>query len=306
MNGISGCIINLLSSEHPHFRSFLLEGLWGFTDIKVNRKRWSALKPGMRALLYFNHHEEKGVWGIGEVVEVFESKEPVSYWIQNPRGFPLQVRLSLVHPVRHKFRPEAPLEAKVFDRVVPVRKGELAALGVKQLKPQADQWSLILFGEGDAATYPGTVFEKVLEEFSLRNSKSEIPDRLSHDEAVELIAEIGKLQGRFVEREVELEGKRVDVVWKVLERSAPRIAFEVSIGGDLYADLVKLKHAVDMWNSIAVLVTTREKKEEALKWLGGAFHEVRDYFRVLTVEELLELYKRKLSYKELESRLGLV
>ena len=40
---------------------------------------------------------------------------------------------------------------------------------------------------------------------------------------------------------------------------------------------------MNLWNSIAVLVTTRDR-----------------------VEEIVELYERKRSYKELEAKLGLV
>jgi len=63
---------------------------------------------------------------------------------------------------------------------------------------------------------------------------------------------------------------------------------------------------VDLWNSIAVLVTTRDRVEEARKWVEGALHEVAQNFRILTVEEVVELYKRKRGYKELEAKLGLV
>jgi hypothetical protein len=69
---------------------------------------------------------------------------------------------------------------------------------------------------------------------------------------------------------------------------------------------MKLKHAVDLWNSIAVLVTTRDRVEEARKWVEGALHEVAQNFRILTVGEVVELYKRKRGYKELEAKLGLI
>jgi len=126
-----GCLINLLSSSHPHFRSFLVEGLWGFPDNKVNRRRWSLLEPGGEALLYFEHRGVKGVWGLARVVEVFERREPVGYWVERPSGFPLQVRLELVEPVRCKPSPGSPIDISWFDGVTPLRKEEAAALGVK-------------------------------------------------------------------------------------------------------------------------------------------------------------------------------
>jgi len=46
--------------------------------------------------------------------------------------------------------------------------------------------------------------------------------------------------------------------------------------------------------------------EEARKWIEGALHEAARNFRIVTVEEIAELYERKRSYKELEAKLGLV
>ncbi|MGC9122432.1 MAG: hypothetical protein ACP5HP_05765, partial [Thermogladius sp.] len=69
---------------------------------------------------------------------------------------------------------------------------------------------------------------------------------------------------------------------------------------------VKLKHAFDAWNSIAILVTTAKKRGEAEKWISGAFHEVKQYFRVIEIEDLVQLYEKKRQYKELENKLGLL
>ena len=303
---IAGCIINLISSTHPHFKSLLSEGLWGFPDNKLNRRRWSALKPGLRALLYFQHKEVKGVWGVAEVVEVSESREPVHYWVENPAGYPLQVRLRLLQPVELAPTPTNPLNPEVFDGVKPLRKEELAALGASMFRPTADRWSILLFGDEPPATYSSAIFDKILDEYTLRNVKPRPAKPRSHDEVVDMIAEIGRMQGKFVEKEVEIDGKRIDVAWKRIARGVPYAVFEVSIEGDLYADLVKLKHAIDAWNSIAVLVTTAKRRGEAERWISGAFHEVKQYFRVIEIEDLVQLYERKRQYKELENKLGLL
>jgi len=76
------------------------------------------------------------------------------------------------------------------------------------------------------------------------------------------------MQGKHVSLEVPIDEKRLGGC----QRGAPYAVFEVCIGGDLYADLMKLKRAVDLWNSIAVLVTTKGKVEEARKWIEGALH----------------------------------
>jgi len=300
-----GCIVNLLSSSHPHFKSFLSEGLWGFPDNSVNRKRWSLLRPGCEALLYFEHKGIKGAWGLGRVIEVFESRKPVSYWIQKPAGFPLQVRLELVEPVNYRPVPRDPVKLDWFDNVMPLRREELVALGIKMLSGSLDRWSLIVLGEG--AKYSYSVFEQLKYEFLLRNEKmQEAPSGSLHEKIKQLIAEIGRMQGKYVQIEEEIEGKRIDVSWRRIERGVPSTVFEVCIGGDLYADLVKLKHAIDLWNSIAVLVTTEDKVEEARKWVGGAFHEVAQNFRILTIEDVKKLYESKKNYKMLEAKYGLI
>jgi predicted RNA-binding protein len=299
----TGCLINLLSSSHPHFRSFLAEGLWGFPDNKVNRRRWSLLEPGGEALLYFEHRGVKGVWGLARVVEVFERREPVDYWVERPSGFPLQVRLELVEPVRCKPSPGSPIDISWFDGVTPLRKEEAAALGVKLLKPRMDRWSLIVFNV--EAAYSSEIFERLKNEFTSRNRRVQLR-KLSHEEVKEILAEMGRMQGKYVNPEEPIDEKRLDVAWRRIQRGVPYAVFEVCIGGDLYADLMKLKHAVDLWNSIAVLVTTRDRVEEARKWIEGALHEVAQNFRIVTVEEVVELYERKRSYKELEAKLGLV
>jgi hypothetical protein len=166
----TGCLINLLSSSHPHFRSFLVEGLWGFPDNDLNRRnrrRWSTLQRGSKALLYFEHRGMKGIWGLARVVEVFESNSRVEYWVEDPEGYPLQVRLELVKPIEYKIAPDRPLGKALFDAVKPVGRDEAANLGVKVLKAQADRWSLVTFGQD--ATYSANVFNELENRLLERN-----------------------------------------------------------------------------------------------------------------------------------------
>jgi hypothetical protein len=266
--------------------------------------RWNLLRPGSEALLYFEHNGVKGVWGLGKVVEVFESRKPVSYWVRDPVGYPLQVRLELVEPKSHRPSPSDPVKLEWFDNVTPLRREEFAGLGVKLQGGPKDRWSLIVFGKG--AKYSYNAFERLKNEFWTRNKGLQIETSLStHESIKKLIAEIGRMQNKHVRMEEEIDGKRIDVTWRRVERGIPYIVFEVCIGGNLSADLLKLKHAVDLWNSIAVLVTTEDKVEEARKWIGGAFHEVAQYFRILTIEDVKKLYESKKNLKMLESKYGI-
>jgi len=54
-----------------------------------------------------------------------------------------------------------------------------------------------------------------------------------------------------------------------------------------------------------VLVTTGDMVERAYSVASGAFHEILDELKIVTVEDIKELYNRKREYKAVESRLGI-
>lgn len=312
MNNNIGCMINLLSSTDPHFQSIIKEGLWGFPIGKrgLNKNRWSLLKPGVEALLYFEHNGIKGVWAIGKIKNVFYNTRPVDYWKQNPTGFPLQITIEFVFPVSHAPNPQNPFKPEWLNNVVPIRRDELlSAFGIRLLRVPKNWWSLIIFGKNKqkGVTYSFEKFLNIYNEFMSRNKVIKLnKGALTHDQVVEILLEIGRLQGKKVEKEVKIEEKRVDVVWKKTLKSVPYIVFEVSIKGNLYEDLVKLKHAYDIWNAIPVLVTTKERLQEVKRWIKGAFHEVSENFRIITIDDIQKLYQKKIDYKTLETRLGLL
>lgn len=305
-----GAIINVLSSRHPHFRSLLEEGLWGFRDdVKgINRSRWGRLADGCPVLIYLEHRGVRGIWLTGVVVEKFYNRRPVAYWVQNPTGFPLQVRLEFTIPRRLAPSPSNHFKIEWLDGVKPLRRDELASLyGIRAFKAYQDRWSLFVFGEKKlrGVTYSYPKFKVIMDEFEARNRLEKAPPRLDHNAVKELIYRIGQIQGKNPEKEYPLEDKRIDVVWRRVPKGVPSVVFEVSIRGDLYADLVKLKHAHDIWNSIAVLVTTSDKVREAETWIRGTFHEAKDYFRIITVNKIKEYYEAKRKVKEIENLLKL-
>jgi len=144
----------------------------------------------------------------------------------------------------------------------------------------------------------------VLDEFTVRNRLIKV-GRPNHEEIKEVIYQIGSIQGRYPEKEYLIENRRIDVVWRRTPRSVPSVAFEIQLGGNLYEALSKLKHAYDLWNSIPVLITTREQTEEARRWIEGSFHEVKDVFRVISWEKIKDYYDIKRKAKEIEMELGI-
>jgi hypothetical protein len=88
-------------------------------------------------------------------------------------------------------------------------------------------------------------------------------------------------------------------------RADPYIVFEVHIHGNLEEALTKLKHARDMWNSKPILVTRADIVKKALEVASGAFHEIYDELKIVPIDEIIDLYKKKEEYKYAESRLGI-
>jgi len=304
-----GALVNLMSSSHPHFRSVLERGLWGFPlDVRgVNRSRWGLLNENTPLLLYFEHKGVKGVWMFGILIGKEESRSPVRYW-NPPNGYPLRIHFSIKIPKEHTPIPQIPLDLSWLNNITPIRKEELvSAYGIRALKLKQDRWSLLVFGEERkrGITYPYSMFERIIHEFEARNLAKPV-SLMDHESVKEVVYRIGQIQGRNPAKEYPIEDKRIDVVWRKTPRSVPYIVFEVSLKGDLYADLVKLKHAFDLWNAIPVLVTTKERAKEAMTWIHGTFHEVSPMFKILTIEKIRELYDTKLKMKKLESELGIL
>ncbi|MEM2237974.1 MAG: hypothetical protein QXR26_08165 [Candidatus Caldarchaeum sp.] len=149
--------------------------------------------------------------------------------------------------------------------------------------------------------------EKVVEQLKPKQQPSTLhPSQDLHEQIKAMLVEIGRLQGYVSDAEYTMDGARLDVVWRRLERAVPTYVFEVQVGGDLYHALSKLKHARDIWNSKIFLVVGEEDITKADQLLSGTFHEIRQEIRVVKTSDIRELHERKKLYKELERRLGLI
>lgn len=295
---LSGTVVNIVGFNHPHIKSLVKEGLWGFPDDKTgsNKRKWERLKVSDRVLLYGEYRAVKGIWFLCELIGKRESHNPVGYWVQNPTGYPWQIILRPIFPI-DKF------DLDKLDIIDPIRKDELSQMGVKIFNQKVDRWSLLIFGNKEKYSYE--LFEKILKEFQVRSEKIK-PVMLDHDSVKKIIYQIGVIQNRFPETEYRLENRYIDVVWRRTPKSAPCTAFEVQIGGNIFEALTKLKHAFDIWNAIPVLITTNEQLDEAKKWIEGSFHELREVFRVMSLQDALTYYDVKQKAKEFEKKLGIL
>lgn len=128
---------------------------------------------------------------------------------------------------------------------------------------------------------------------------------LSHKKVQDMIYEIGKLHRYLTEKEYAMNGERLDVVWRRVEKSVPTYAFEVQVGGDIYHALGKLKHAFDIWNSNIYLVTDERHRETISDLLSGTFHEIKNHLKVINLHQIYDLYKIQAEDVKLRKAMGL-
>ena len=260
-------IVNVLSFNHVHAESLFSEGLWGFPDDSTgsNKRKWMKLEVGDNILIYGEYRGVRGIWMLCTLLEKREHREPVKYWRLNPTGYPWQIRLNPIFPI-DKFQRER------LDVIEPVRKDELASLGIKIFRQKYDRWSIMLID--DSVPEQFNAVRKAADLLRSRNEKI-VVQKPDHDLIKKIIYQIGEIQNRFPATEYVIENKRIDVIWRRTPKSMPSVVFEVQIGGNIFEALSKLKHAFDLWNSIPVLVTTSDQIEDAKRWIEGSFHELK-------------------------------
>lgn len=127
-----------------------------------------------------------------------------------------------------------------------------------------------------------------------------------HDDLKEKLLIIGGIQKFIAEKEYRLDGWRLDVTWRRVERGVPTYVFEIQIGGNINDALTKLKHAFDLWNSKLYLIARGEEKDKVNNLLEGTFHEIRNHLKFITPEEVKELYEHKRNLHKLEDRIGIL
>ncbi|MDA1188551.1 MAG: hypothetical protein O2854_02555 [Chloroflexi bacterium] len=77
-------------------------------------------------------------------------------------------------------------------------------------------------------------------------------------------------------------------------------------GGDLYHAVGKLKQAYEIWISRIFVVAAEKERSRVGDLLGGAFHEVRNELKFVSVDVFGELLNRKKEVRRLEAELGLL
>jgi len=130
-------------------------------------------------------------------------------------------------------------------------------------------------------------------------------EQMTHNRLRELIAELGKLEGKFAEVEYPIDNLRLDVVWKTIRAGNPKWVFEIQLFGNFFEALTKLKHAWDLWNSKPFLVTTSNYIEQAKQLIEGSFHEMRNDARLVEWKKMRALYEHSKKSSEIKEEIRL-
>jgi len=262
--------------------AFEYGSIWGLQATTRQTALWESISPG-DYLLFYATSPVSGIIGYGVVRTKFRQDKPL--WPQEIREG------KVIWP--HRFE---------FD--------------VKFCFPQ-DRWETQrIFSDAARAIARGgfqAIREELADELIKRLSAGAIaPPSVEkkavspHDEIKAKLVEIGHLQKLIAESEYEMDGAKLDVVWRRIDKAVPAYVFEVQIGGDLYHAIGKLKHAFDIWNSNIFLIVSDEDLPKANTLLTGTFHEIQRKVKLVELGKVDELLKRKKAYYDLEAELGIL
>lgn len=273
-------------------------GIWGLR--KTQRHYWESLSENTDLVFFYVTSPVAGVVGHGIVRTKLHQTSPL--WPEE------RARNEVIWPLRFEFDVLSCLPPHLWanQRVTSVEMKSRARSGFQSL---------------DAATaadliraFPGEVPRDLVlaahrgrqgQPATLQAPPSSIPAD-AHARAQWQIAEIGRLQKFMAEKEYPIENRRLDVVWRRVQRSVPSYAFEVQVGGNLTEGVGKLKQAYDLWNSNVFLVGKEEHRTPLDQLLSATFREIRHRLRFIELGQIEQLYESKRAYRELESHLGIL
>jgi predicted RNA-binding protein len=272
--------------------SFENGNLWGLKNFRETLALWNLLQEGDKLLVYVSK-PVSGVVGIATVTTKFRQTNPL--WPEEIR------RKQVLWPLRFEFGTEYCLSPLLWEsRCYRETNMQLITRMVFQCIPAG------------VALAVRTHFGLQSEALDVLESRPSLPSGTSasvasdHSTVKQRLCEIGRIQGFLAEEEYPIESNRLDVVWRRVERSVPTYAFEVQVGGDIYHALAKLKHAFDLWNSHIFLAASLDARPKFEELVSGTFHEIAGRVRFIQLNQIEELYKRKISYRELERELGII
>ncbi len=274
-------------------------GIWGLK--KTQRHYWESLAENTDLVFFYVTIPVAGIVGHGIVRTKLHQQSPL--WPEE------RAKNEVIWPLRFEFDvltclpPYAWAEQKVISAELKSRArsgfqsldAATATDLIRALPAEVPRDLVLAAREGDRSR-PATVATA---------PPAPIPAD-SHARAQWQIAEIGRLQKFMAETEYPIENRRLDVVWRRVQRSVPSYAFEVQVGGNLTEGIGKLKQAYDLWNSNVFLVGREEHRQPTNQLLTATFRDIQHRLRFIELAQVEELYHSKRAYRELESQLGIL
>jgi len=285
----------ILSGFQQNWKIALQQGgIWG---VKERLKGlWLGLKKGDTAIFYATS-PVKGIIGFGRIRDKFVQDKPL--WPDE------EEQRKVLYPYRFDFDIEycLPSDRWEEDRI----SGRDLGLGRPDIGAGLNALANPLLQERIQNAITVKFGRKLSEQPQVQQTIApEVEPSLDHNKLQELVFEIGRLNRFISEKEYKMDGERLDVVWRRVERSVPTYVFEVQVGGDIYHALGKLKHAFDIWNSNIFIVLSKGDAPKADSLLSGTFHEIQPRVKKIFIEEMWELYQQKRKWQDLERKLGLL
>lgn len=279
--------------------AFDFNGIWGLKSSQ--RRFWDSFEENNDLIFFYATRPVSGVVGYG----IIRTK-----LFQNSPLWPAErARNEVIWPLRFEFDVLACLPPSAWEKAK-VGKEELKSTVRSGFQSLAPDLAEKFMKELPASVPTALVLSQPL---GLRGKLgrqplASIPVEVGnlHDHTQNMLAEIGRMQKYVADTEFPIETRRLDVVWRRVQRSVPSYVFEVQVSGNLTEALGKLKQAHDLWNSNIFLVGKEEHRSPAAQLAGGTFHEIQDRLKFIELPQVEELYRRKRAYREFEDQMGIL
>jgi hypothetical protein len=177
--------------------ALLSKGIWGLRDSARHHMIWEELSAGDN-LVFYATRPIGGVIGYGVVVTKFRQDTPL--WPEEVK------QAKVIWPYRFEFD---------VKRLIPQDRWEKGKLEINELR------ALIRDGFQPLRESIGMKVASNLEEGKPMPSANETQTPSPHDEIKKKLVEIGRIQRFVAESEYPVDGTRLDVVWRRIERGLP-------------------------------------------------------------------------------------
>lgn len=285
----------VITGDVENWETALDGNIWGVRDKPRLKAQWDNMSKG--DILFFYCKSPVGaVIGFGRCQAKFKQDKPL--WPDEFRA------KEVIYPYRWQFVPVFVLPKSEWRTNGISTGGDIKIPVFSGLNSVKNRDSISALNSKIKEQWKTEVIEIPVSEFLGKSVKHVSPGQ--HDRVKEILVNLGKISGFMVEDEYKMDGQRLDVIWKRIERGVPTFVFEVQIGGNVTEALGKLKHAFDLWNSNLYIVIEDKDNTKVDNLLSGTFHEIKGKLTVILVSEIEKFYELKVAEAKLGEKLNLL